>query len=146
MVSYVLDLNDGVCPFLDERGRCMIHNTCKPYVCRSFPYVAKRIRYLLSREKRIIMPRPEYGVSTACTFISKHRNEIEKEIGKHGIANVFPNEVRVAQEAEEKRRVMLTLLSTLWRMGVVDLEVGSERGIPIPLHKFLRMYYPSLKL
>ncbi len=122
VLSYAIKLNNNKrCPFLTQNNKCLIHGTYKPLTCRSFPYVPREIQYYIDNGTRTIMHKSIYGISTACLFVKKHADKLEKEVMRHGIRKVFPSEFKYAQEAEHWRRWYMRTLTHLWRMGLVDL-------------------------
>ncbi len=146
-LSYVMELVDGRCPFLRQDELCMIQDIYKPLICRSFPYVPKQVRYIISSELKLVYAKVEYGISSACPVIRRDKETIR------GLMSVtplwpriyFPREYTAALEMEEKRRLMLQLLSKLWSSGIIDID--SDRGGThnvINLYELLRTYFPNL--
>ncbi len=146
-LSYVMELVDGRCPFLRQDDLCMIQGIYKPLICRSFPYVPKQVRYIISDEMKLIFAKVEYGISSACPVIKQDKETI---IGlmtatPQWYRLYFPQEYRAAVEMEEKRSLMLRLLSKLWASRIVDIDSG--RGgthNTINLYELLRTYFPNL--
>lgn len=146
-LSYVMELVDDRCPFLRQDDLCMIQDIYKPLICRSFPYVPKQVRYIISNELKLVFAKVEYGISSACPVIMQ-----DKEIIM-GLMHVtplwyrlyFPQEYVAAMEMEEKRSLMLRLLSKLWSSGIVDIDSGREEAHNIiNLYELLRTYFPNL--
>ena len=149
-ISYILGLNkDRRCPFLRKDNRCIIHDIYKPLICRSYPYVPREVRYLFIERLKLIVPKVEYGLSAKCPVIEKHKYLIDKymDIDPYFVSKYMPNEYRAALEAESKRTIILNLLSSLWRRGLIDLttinEIPSNVRI-INVYNFLQKYYPNL--
>ncbi|MEM4535446.1 MAG: YkgJ family cysteine cluster protein, partial [Desulfurococcaceae archaeon] len=52
--SYVMQLNTGgQCPFL-RNNKCTIHYIYKPYICRSFPYIPRHVKYSIDEVNKYI--------------------------------------------------------------------------------------------
>ncbi len=147
-LSYAMELVDNKCIFLDKDNLCRIHSIYKPLVCRSYPYVPKQIRYTISRDLKIVFASVEYGISTKCPVIERDREYLSKLITHY--VNwpqiYFREEYKAALEMEEKRSLLLRLLSKLWINGVVDLkETNPNKNIAVVnLYELLRSYYPNL--
>ncbi len=149
-LSYVLELNNGKCPFLDSNNKCLLHNLYKPLVCRAFPYIPREVRYLYNNDMRIIIAYAEYGLSRKCPVIEANIDYISRlmNVNPMYLSMYMPSEVRAAMEMERKRGIIMRLLSNLWKKGLVDLEPG-ERGSlnkdnVINVYDILRIYYPDL--
>ena len=146
-LSYVMELVKGKCPFLREDNLCMIQNIYKPLICRSFPYVPKQVKYIISNELKFVYAKVEYGVSGACPVIKEDKEVIMKlmSITPYWHRMYFPQEYIAAMEMEEKRSLLLRLLSKLWASGIVDID-SSHGGIhnTINLYELLRTYFPNL--
>ncbi|WP_440059729.1 YkgJ family cysteine cluster protein [Thermogladius sp. 4427co] len=143
--SYVMDLIDGKCTFLSG-NLCMIHNIYKPLICRSFPYIPRQVRYNIDSYNRVVYATAEYGLSLVCPVIKDDKRMLEKmlETNPGFLAEYMPSEYDAAGEMERIRSLMLTLLSTLWRLGIVDLE-SHRPGAPVyNLYLFLVKHYPDL--
>lgn len=149
-ISYILELNENrSCPFLKKDNKCIIHNIYKPFICRSYPYVPREVRYLFIDGFRFIIPRVEYGLSSKCPVIQKHKYLIDKyiDIDPYFISVYMPNEYKAALEAESKRTIILNLLSSLWRKGLIDLTTINKIPPSTPVvnvYNFLQKYYPNL--
>ncbi len=144
-LSYIMDLVNGKCPFL-HNNRCIIHSIYKPYICRSYPYVPKEVRYLIHEGLRIIVAKVEYGLSAKCPVIQQHKYYIDKMLTTNPffIAKYMPNEYRAAVEAEQARNFILNLLSSLWRRGVIDLVSTNTPREIVNVYYLLQQYYPNL--
>lgn len=146
-LSYILELSNGVCPFL-EKNRCLLHNYYKPLVCRAFPYVPKVVRYLYDSSTRTMTSIVEYGVSRNCPAIEAYIKHFgDTKLNPLHLYMFMPSEVAAAAEMERKRSIILSLLSTLWRKGILELEPGrkpSQNTYIVNVYDVLRRYYPSL--
>jgi len=144
-LSYVMKLRDGRCVFLDENNRCLIHDKYKPFICRSYPYVPKKITYSLIDDLKLIVYLPEYGVSSECPVVRDEWSVLEKTGLKNSLEKYFEKEIMIAREMENLRMLMFGLLSKLWSDGAVDLDNSSRYGKPdVNLYVLLRKYYPYL--
>ncbi len=146
-LSYAMQLVDGKCVFLTKDDLCMINNIYKPLICRSYPYVPKQIRYTLSLDFKMIFSVADYGLSIKCPVIEEDQYYISMLMRKYpNWATIYmPNEYKAAQEFEEKRRLLLELLSQLWMRGIVELRENGFEGAPIVnLYEVLRRFYPNL--
>ena len=149
-ISYILKLNnDGRCPFLTKDNKCIIHSIYKPLICRSYPYVPREVRYLFIERLKLIVPKVEYGLSAKCPVIERHKYLIDKymDLDPYFISKYMPNEYKAALEAESKRTIILNLLSSLWRRGLIDLATINRMPPNIRVtnvYNFLRNYYPNL--
>lgn len=145
-LSYTVELIDGKCPFLTKRNLCSINNIYKPLICRSYPYVPKQVRYTVSVDFKMIFAVVDYGLSIKCPVIENDKEYIGNLM--YGTINwpqiYLPNESKAAREMDEKRNLMLRLLSDLWRKGIVDLRDGGRDAPVINLYDLLRVYYPNL--
>ncbi|MCX8198491.1 MAG: YkgJ family cysteine cluster protein [Sulfolobales archaeon] len=150
-LSYTLYLNDdNKCPFLSKDNRCSIHSIYKPFICRTYPYVPREVQYLVNSELKLIIPQVVYGVSTRCPVIELHKPLISKyfEANASFIKEYMPSEYEAAIEAERARLVIVTLLSNLWRDGLVELVqkppfTGSSSRF-INAYSLLQRYNPRL--
>ncbi len=147
-LSYIMELINGKCPFL-HNGKCLIHGLYKPYICRSFPYTPKEVRYVYSSEFKVLTSYVEYGLSLKCPVIEKDKDKINYllKYKPYGLTIYMPNEVKAAMEMEEKRNLILKLLSELWRKGIVEFDPDIKPDDPdrvINVYEFLRTYYPNL--
>ena len=146
-ISYIMELIDGICPFLDEKTmKCKIHSIYKPLTCRSFPYVPKVIRYILDHEHKYLDFDLEIAISTACPVIKKFPEILINRLCYDAkfAAKYFPNEYKACIESIKIRKLYLTTLSTLWRLNVIELTEDS--GIyPYPVvnaYLFIRQFFP----
>ncbi len=146
-LSYVMELVDGRCPFLRQDDLCMIQDVYKPLICRSFPYVPKQVRYIISNELKLVFTKVEYGISSACPVIRQDKEVIMGLMAATPLWHrlYFPREYVAAMEMEEKRTLMLRLLSKLWSSGIVEIDSdhGGKHNI-INLYELLRTYFPNL--
>ncbi|WFO75328.1 YkgJ family cysteine cluster protein [Desulfurococcaceae archaeon MEX13E-LK6-19] len=149
-LSYVLELNNGKCPFLDSDNKCLLHNSYKPLVCRAFPYIPREVRYLYNTDMRIIIAYTEYGLSRKCPVIEASINYISRfmNVNPMYLSMYMPSEVKAAMEMERKRGIIMRLLSNLWKKGLVDLEPGEKnptnKDNVVNVYDILRAYYPDL--
>lgn len=149
-LSYTLYLNDdNKCPFLSKNNRCLLHSIYKPFICRTYPYVPREVQYLVNSELKLIIPQVVYGISTRCPVIELHKPFISKyfETNVNFVKEYMPNEYEAAIEAERARLVITTLLSNLWREGLVELvqkppSTGFSRFINA--YSLLQRYNPRL--
>ncbi|MGC9121997.1 MAG: YkgJ family cysteine cluster protein [Thermogladius sp.] len=143
--SYVMDLVDGKCPFL-AGNLCRIQNIYKPLICRSFPYIPRQVKYNIDSYNRVVYATVEYGLSLMCPVIKKDRSVLEKysELNPGILSEYMPYEYDAANEMERIRSLFLALLSTLWRLGIVDLEPGRPGAPVYNLYLFLARHYPDL--
>ncbi len=146
-LSYVMELVDGRCPFLRHDDLCMIQDIYKPLICRSFPYVPKQVRYIISNELKLVSAKVDYGISSACPVIRQDKEIIMGLMAATPLWHrlYFPQEYAAAMEMEGKRTLMLRLLSNLWISGIVDIDSGNvgKHNI-INLYELLRTYFPNL--
>mgnify|MGYP001626234532 FL=1 len=144
-LSYVMHLtNERRCPFL-VGNKCSIHYIYKPYICRSFPYIPKHVRYSVDETNKYIMASADYGVSLACHIIKKDREWLERLGGNSVVLYYYlKNEYMAAREAENVRTLFLSLLSKLWRDGLVELQAARENAPVANLYELLRQFYPDL--
>lgn len=144
-LSYVMHLtNERKCPFL-VGNKCSIHYIYKPYICRSFPYIPKHVRYSVDETNKYIMASADYGVSLACHIIKKDREWLERLGGNSVVLYYYlKNEYMAAREAENVRTLFLSLLSKLWRDGLVELQAARENTPVANLYELLRQFYPDL--
>ncbi len=144
-LSYVMHLtNERRCPFL-VGNKCSIHYIYKPYICRSFPYIPKHVRYSVDETNKYIMASADYGVSLACHIIKKDREWLERLGGNSVVLYYYlKNEYMAAREAENVRTLFLSLLSKLWRDGLVELQAARENTPVANLYELLRQFYPDL--
>ncbi len=147
-LSYVMELVNNKCVFLDKDNLCRIHDIYKPLVCRSYPYVPKQVRYTISRDLKIIFATVEYGISVKCPVIEEDKEYIMMLMSKYlnWPMIYFRYEYKAAAEMEEKRNLLLKLLSDLWSRGIVDLKETNKNKntLVINLYELLRTYYPNL--
>ncbi|MEZ0394577.1 MAG: YkgJ family cysteine cluster protein [Desulfurococcaceae archaeon] len=143
--SYAMELVDGRCPFLDSRGLCRIHGIYKPLICRSYPYVPRHVRYNVDASSRTVFPSSEYGLSLLCPVIRRDREALERlyALGRP-LDEYMPSEVEAAREMERIRRLLLYMLSELWRRGAVELSRAREGAPYENLYVFLVRFFPSL--
>ncbi|MCD6301852.1 MAG: YkgJ family cysteine cluster protein [Staphylothermus sp.] len=145
-LSYVMELVDGKCVFLTKGNKCLINFIYKPLICRSYPYVPKNVKYTISLDYKLIFATAEYGLSIKCPVIEDDQDKIAYYMNKyfHWSKIYMPNEYKAAMEMEEKRNLMLKLLSQLWASGVVDLRDENHNAPIINLYDLLRTYYPNI--
>ena len=141
-LSYIMELNNGRCPFLKD-NKCSIHYIYKPYICRSFPYVPRHVKYNIDSVNKYIKATTDYGLSFACHIIREDYKILEK-YPPNILLYYMKNEYAAAMEAENIRNYMLSLLSISWREGLVDIKNNRRRTIVVNLYEFLRKYYPNL--
>lgn len=146
--SYVMFLIDGKCPFLED-NKCRIHYIYKPYICRSFPYVPRHVKYSIDDVNKYIATSTDYSVSLACHIVKKDREIIEKHIHAYRNPNgilirYMKNEYETAVEAENVRSLLLLALSKLWRDGLVEVRSFVPGAPIVNLYEFLRRFYPDL--
>ena len=143
VLTYYITLKNGVCPFL-KGNTCLIHDIYKPLICRSFPYVPKKVEYLYNADLRVIKHRSTYAISTACTFIRKFKSEIERYIETEDDIKAFlPDEYLAAVKMEVLRTKYLSALSYLWRLNYINLDF-SYKGYSqvVDAYTFIRRYLP----
>lgn len=151
VLSYVLELDKdrGACPFL-KNNKCLIHNIYKPLICRSFPYAPKQVKYLYNEELKFVTAHVEYGLSTKCPVIKKDKKYLDKlmKYTPTALYQYMPNEYHSAIEAENKRLLILKLLSKLWRRGFINIvpaEKAYKYNAPyVNVYVFLQKHYPNL--
>jgi len=142
--SYVMELHDGKCIFL-QGNKCVIHDVYKPLICRSYPYVPRHVKYNIDERNRYIVATADYGISLACPVVKRNREILEKYSGNPGIViRYLKREYQAAVEMENTRNLLLSLLSKLWREGLVDLTSSRSSAPVVNLYDFLRRYYPDL--
>lgn len=146
VVSYVMELVGNKCVFLKD-NKCSIHDIYKPLICRSFPYVPRNVKYNIVWDSKIIFPTVDYGISTECLSIKDQYGFLHRlfETNSTYFSRFLYNEMSVAREMEEKRIILLNMLSDAWRRGYVDL--SDNTGIAynvVNLYEFLRKLYPDL--
>jgi len=143
--SYILHLNEkSSCPFL-AGNKCSIHNIYKPYICRSFPYIPRHVRYSIDDVNKYITAEADYGLSLACHIVKRDREILEKYGVKHNILTRYLQDEYLASiETENIRLLFLYLLSVLWREGIVDVKPSAPNAQVISLYEFLRKYFPEL--
>lgn len=149
-LSYVLELKHGKCPFLSSENTCFLHGFYKPLVCRSFPYIPKEVRYFYNTDMKVLVVHVEYALSRKCPVIEKNIKKLYSALNSNPLflSTYMPNEVRAAIEMEEKRALIMRLLSILWKKGFVELDLDKERrgesDNVINVYDILRVYYPNL--
>ncbi len=145
-LSYVMELVNSKCVFLDRDNKCIIHGIYKPLICRSYPYVPKQVRYNIINELRIVFSTVEYGLSIECPVIKDDQLYMDKILGnREALLEYLGKEIKVAEEMEKIRNNLLSLLSSLWSRGLVELIDHSGFNAPIiNLYDLLRKYYPSI--
>lgn len=143
--SYVMHLRENKqCAFL-ENNKCMIHHIYKPYICRSFPYIPRHVKYSVDEVNKYIVASTDYGLSLACHVVRRDKTILEKYVGNPSILYYYAkNEYLAASEAERARSLLLTALSKLWRDGVVDIQPARQNAPVLNLYEFLRQMYPDL--
>ncbi|MCC6010898.1 MAG: YkgJ family cysteine cluster protein [Desulfurococcaceae archaeon] len=143
--SYILHLNENSkCPFLLD-NKCSIHYIYKPYICRSFPYIPRHVRYSIDDVNRYITAEADYGLSLACYIVRRDKEVLEKYSGKHSVlVHYLRDEYLASVEAENIRLLLLYLLSVLWREGLVNIKPSVPGARVISLYEFLRSYFPEL--
>jgi len=147
--SYVMLLNNNRCPFL-EGNLCKIHYIYKPYICRSFPYIPRHVKYHIDEENRYIMATTDYGLSLACPVVKRDKPALERAEAKFGgpiekiLIHYYKDGYNAAVEADNVRSLMLTLLSKLWRDGFVEIKPAKSTAAVVNLYEFLRKFYPDL--
>lgn len=145
-LSYIMELVDGKCQFL-EKDRCSINYIYKPLICRSYPYVPRQVQYTLASSYRVIFATSDYGLSIKCPIIKKDKEHIQSLMMRTLFWPQFymPREYKAALEMEEKRTLLLKLLTGLWQRGITELsECGPDSAPTINLYDILRNYYPNL--
>jgi len=148
-LSYIMQLNNGQCPFL-EGSKCRIHNIFKPYICRSFPYIPKHVKYHIDDVNKYIMASTDYGLSLACNVVRKHKEILEKYWARNEesvdkiLLHYFKDGYLAAVEGDNVRSLMLTLLSKLWRDGLVEIRQANYTAPVVNLYEYLRRFYPDL--
>lgn len=147
-LSFIMQLEGGKCVFLKE-SKCVIHSIYKPYICRSFPYIPRHVKYNIDDVNKYIYATTDHGLSLACPVVRRDREVLEK----YGLRNTpFTNVIiryykegyNAALEAENTRSLMLTLLSKIWRDGYIDIEPARQQAYVLNLYEFLRRFYPDL--
>lgn len=142
--SYVMQLIDNQCPFL-EGNRCLIHMVYKPYICKSFPYIPRHIKYSIDDINKYIVASADYGLSLACQIVRKDRELLEKYSHISGLLVHYLRDERVAaMKAENARSLLLFALSKLWKEGLVDIRASVPGAPTVNLYEFLRRFYPDL--
>lgn len=142
--SFILQLNENsACPFL-VGNKCSIHYIYKPYICRSFPYIPRRVKYSIDDVNKYITATADYGLSLACHIIRRDRETLEN-YGRYGVLLHYSRDEYLASiEAENIRLLSLYLLSVLWREGLVDIKPSVHGARAENLYEFLRKYFPEL--
>ncbi len=146
-LSYAMELVDGKCVFLRDDNLCMINDLYKPLICRSYPYVPREIRYTIDDNSKTVFSTAEYGLSIKCPVIRDDRDYLVDLISRYpNWPQIYlPNEYKAALEFEEKRSLLLRLLSQLWMRGIVDLGGRGPSYAPVVnLYDLLRRFYPNL--
>lgn len=143
--SYVLHLNENkACPFL-KNNLCLIHNIYKPYICRSFPYIPRHVKYNIDEVNKYIIATTDYGISLACHIVRRDREVLSKYSNNPVVLyHYLKNEYHAAREAENIRSLLLLALSKLWREGLVELQTAKQNAPVVNLYEFLRHVYPDL--
>lgn len=143
-LSYVMQLVDGQCPFL-ENNKCRLHYIYKPYICRSFPYIPRHVRYSIDDINKYIAASTDYGLSLACHIVKRDREILERHRNNPGlIVHYLKYEYLASIEAEKIRSLLLTSLSKLWREGLVEIKSNKPSAPVVNLYEFLRQFYPDL--
>lgn len=142
--SYVMQLVNGQCPFL-RGNKCSIHYIYKPYICRSFPYIPRHVKYSIDDVNKYILASTDYGLSLACHVVRRDREVLEKYARIPSLlVHYLKEECSVAVEAENARTILLVALSKLWRDGLVDIRASKPSAPVVNLYEFLRRFYPDL--
>lgn len=143
--SYILHLDENSkCPFL-LGNKCSIHYIYKPYICRSFPYIPRHVRYSIDDVNKYITAEADYGLSLACHIVKRDKETLEKCALKQSILVHYSRDEYLASvEAENTRLLLLYLLSKLWREGLVDVKPSVPGVQVMSLYEFLRRYFPEL--
>ncbi|MEM4717346.1 MAG: YkgJ family cysteine cluster protein [Desulfurococcaceae archaeon] len=147
-LSFVMQLESGKCVFLKE-SKCSIHNIYKPYICRSFPYIPRHVKYNIDDINKYIYATTDHGLSLACPVVRRDRESLEKYSLRNTpfinvIIRYYKDGYNAAMEAENTRSLMLTLLSKIWREGFIEIETARPRMYVMNLYEFLRRFYPDL--
>ncbi len=146
-LSYAMQLIEGKCTFLTRDNLCMINSIYKPLICRSYPYVPREIRYIMNEQLKMVHATAEYGLSIKCPVVKEDREYLTRLISSRPDWPIvyLPNEYKAAMEFEEKRSLLLRLLSGLWGRGLVNLSGEGPPASPIVnLYEVLRRFYPNL--
>lgn len=144
-LSYVMHLSNGKCLFL-EGNKCKIHYEYKPLICRSFPYVPKRVRYVIVDQTKSIYAKVDYGISLECLFVKNNKRHLEELlVDEKYIYDFFEEQIREAVKMESLRNTILNLLSNLWHLGLISIsEKTGEPFIVQNVYDVLRTQYPEL--
>lgn len=146
-LSYVMLLGrNSRCVFLNSSNLCLLHDIYKPYICRSYPYVPRQVKYAFDEESKLISAQVDYGLSTACPVVESNKSILEKYVkhDPHYLLFYVGQEYTVALEMESDRQTLLSLLSYLWKTGTVELETKKTGTRTVNLYEFLRGYFPDL--
>ncbi len=149
LTYYMLLDDDGKCPFLTGFNRCLIHDVYKPLVCRSFPYVPSEVRYFYNTNVKLLFHRSKYGLSSACKFIKTYKEYIDSKLSQdpHFLYKFARASLEAARSLEELRTKYLSTLSSLWRLGLVELIFENHSGgIPCDAYTFIRRFIPYFTL
>ncbi|MEM3926294.1 MAG: YkgJ family cysteine cluster protein [Desulfurococcaceae archaeon] len=142
--SNILELSNGKCVFL-QKNKCIIHNIYKPYICRTFPYVPRHVRYTIDDVNKYISAEADYGLSLVCPVVKRDKPILEKHISNPALVfHYIKEEYQAMREAENIRNYLLYLLSKLWREGLVEIKTSRPNARMVNLYEFLRYYYPDL--
>jgi len=142
--SFVLHLNKkSTCPFL-VNNKCSIHYIYKPYICRSFPYIPRHVKYSIDDVNKYITATADYGLSLACRIVKRDREILEKYSRHSILSHYLRDEYLASVEAENIRLLLLYLLSVLWREGIIDIRPSVPSARVVGLYEFLRRYFPEL--
>ena len=142
--SFVLHLNEkSTCPFL-VNNKCSIHYIYKPYICRSFPYIPRHVKYSIDDVNKYITATADYGLSLACRIVKRDREILEKYSRHSILSHYLRDEYLASVEAENIRLLLLYLLSVLWREGIIDIRPSVPSARVVGLYEFLRRYFPEL--
>ncbi len=146
-LSYAMELVDGKCVFLTKDNLCLIQDIYKPFICRSFPYVPKQVRYNIVWGLKTIFATTDYGLSVECPVIREDKEYVNKILGANPqlLRRYLLNEIKAAEEMERTRMTLLSMLSDLWRQGYIDIIDDPRVNAPVlNLYDLLRKYYPNL--
>lgn len=145
VLTYHMQLSrDNKCPFLTSNNKCLVHNSYKPLICRSFPYTIKTINYYFDPLSKTAFHKSVYAISLACSFVKSHANVIEPYLNNEVfVRKIFTEELKYANLMERYRSMYLLALSFLWRMKYIDLLSESKRNkLSINAYLFIRQYIP----
>lgn len=146
-LSYVMLLDENSrCVFLNGSNLCLLHEIYKPYICRSYPYVPRQVKYTFDEESKWISAQVDYGLSTSCPVVERDKGLLEKyfKYDPRYFLSYIEKEYTVALEMESDRQTLLSLLSYLWRTGIVELQSNKAGSRTVNLYEFLREYFPDL--